>query len=236
MITLRRHIEITSKASSQESLAAYLSKLGVIQRIDLKEEIENNYPLKRVDVDYKSLPFKVYKNVFDLVLGQFIMIEQIFTGKDDVAKHLFDFSVLRLILRPKEDAEFDNTDQEKESLNDQNILDLDANVATSILADFTDDRNKVLFKDFAGVFYDPEAKKEEQEGDDATENENFEYKFMEQWYWYSIVRKLGGENILNYEKVYMLKMETVLPELSFLIQKAKIDKAQEFRNRVARGL
>jgi hypothetical protein len=86
------------------------------------------------------------------------------------------------------------------------------------------------------VFYDPDQEKEEEGEEELVENDSFEYKFREQWYWYNIVRRLGGENILNYDKVYMIKMESVLPELSFLIQKAKLDKAQEFRNRVARGL
>ena len=111
-----------------------------------------------------------------------------------------------------------------------NVLD-----AYSILNDFIDDRNKVLFNEFAGVFYEVNENKEE-EKEEETQEETFEYKFREQWYWYNIVRRLGGENILNYEKVYMLKMESVLPELSFLVQKAKVDKAQEFSNRAARGL
>ena len=218
-----------SYANSQQGLEAYFKTLGPIERLDTKEQIEEYYPIQRKRVDYDSLPFNAYRRVFDLVLGQFIMVEQIFTGKDEVPKHLFDFSVLRIILRPKGDTEFDNTDPEKEKANDNAILDLDAQVAISILADFTDDRNKTLFKDFAGVFYDPEEKEKEEEEEKVEEDQNFEYKFREQWYWYSIVRRLGGENILNYEKVYMLKMETVLPELSFLIQKAKLDKAQEFR-------
>lgn len=236
MITLRQHIEIMSHANSEAGLERYFRSLDPVKMLDIKAEIESVYPLSKKRVDYSKLNFNVYRRVFDLVLGQFIMIEQIFTGKDEVPKHLFDFSILRLILRPVEDSEFDNTNAEKEKKNDESILDLDIQVAFSILSDFTEDRNKTLFSDFAGVFYDPEESKEEEEEEEKNENETFEYKFREQWYWYSIVRRLGGENVLNYEKVYMLKMESVLPELSFLIQKAKLDKAQEFRDRVTRGL
>jgi hypothetical protein len=225
-----------SHANSEAGLERYFRSLDPVRMLDIKAEIESVYPLSKKRVDYSKLNFKVYRKVFDLVLGQFIMIEQIFTGKDEVPKHLFDFSILRLILRPIDDAEFDNTDTVKEKKNDESILDLDIQVAFSILSDFTEDRNKILFTDFAGVFYDPEESKEEEEEDDKKADDTFEYKFREQWYWYSIVRRLGGENILNYEKVYMIKMESVLPELSFLIQKAKLDKAQEFRDRVARGL
>ncbi len=236
MITLRQHIEIMSHANSEAGLERYFRSLDPVKMLDIKAEIESTYPLSKKRVDYSKLNFKVYRKVFDLVLGQFIMIEQIFTGKDEVPKHLFDFSILRLILRPIEDSEFDNTDTVKEKKNDESILNLDIQVAFSILSDFTEDRNKILFTDFAGVFYDPEESKEEEEEDDKKADDTFEYKFREQWYWYSIVRRLGGENVLNYEKVYMIKMESVLPELSFLIQKAKLDKAQEFRDRVSRGL
>jgi hypothetical protein len=236
MITLRRHIELTSHQGSEASLQAYLKGLGPVEHIDLLREIEESYPLKRIKVDYGALPFKANIRVFDLVLGQFIMVEQIFTGKEDIAKHLFDYSVLRLILRPKHHTEFDNTNPNDELENQNAILDLPADIAISIMADFVDDRNKTLFGDFAGVFYEVKEGEEEKKEEDESNEETFEYKFREQWYWYNIVRRLGGENILNYEKVYMLKMETVLPELSFLIQKAKIDKAQEFRNRVSRGL
>lgn len=235
MITLREHIGLTQSLNSESSLDAYLNSLGAVEAISLKRKMQEIYPIKKVQVDYEQLSFNAHRRVFDLVLGQFIMVEQIFTGKDEVPKHLFDFSVLRIILRPTEDLEFDNTNVTKERENDNKILDLDVVVATSILADFIEDRNKVLFSDFAGVFYDPDQEKEESDDGPAGEG-TFEYKFREQWYWYSIVRRLGGENILNYDKVYMIKMESVLPELSFLIQKAKLDKAQEFRDRVARGL
>lgn len=235
MITLREHIGLTQSLNSESSLDAYLNSLGAVEAISLKRKMQEIYPIKKVQVDYEQLSFNAHRRVFDLVLGQFIMVEQIFTGKDEVPKHLFDFSVLRIILRPTEDLEFDNTNVTKERENDNKILDLDVVVATSILADFIEDRNKVLFSDFAGVFYDPDQEKEESDDEPAGEG-TFEYKFREQWYWYNIVRRLGGENILNYDKVYMLRMESVLPELSFLIQKAKLDKAQEFRNRVARGL
>jgi len=119
-------------------------------------------------------------------------------------------------------------------------MNLPLDLAMSILKDFVQDRNKTLFEDFKGVFYDPDAEKEEEneEGmdDEFRKANDFEYKFREQWYWYNIVRKLAGEDLLKYDRIYMLKMESVLPELSFLIQKAKLDKAAEFRQRVANKL
>lgn len=237
MITLAQHIKIMSYSDNPSGLDSYFRSLDPVDMLELKLEIEQTYPLKPKKVDYSTIPFKAYTKVFDMVLGQFIMVEQIFTGKEDVPKHLFDYSILRLILRPKHHNEFDNTNEQDEIENNKAILDMDVSDAFAILSDFVNDRNRVLFKEFAGVFYEVKDEEEEQEEEKKDDkDEVFEYKFREQWYWYNIVRRLGGENILNYDKVYMLKMELVLPELSFLVQKAKLDKAQEFRDRVARGL
>ena len=51
---------------------------------------------------------KVYTDVNSLVLGQFIMLEQIITGKTKLPDHLIDLEIAKLIIRPKEDAVFDN--------------------------------------------------------------------------------------------------------------------------------
>lgn len=237
-MTLQEHINISDWMRNPAIFEARLKAMPVIDRVRILDEIENTYPIKPRPYDPKKLDFNIYTKVFDLVLGQFIMIEQIFTGKAGVQNNLLDYSILRLILRPKEDLLFDNTDLVKEKENDKRVLAMDVVDAMSILKDFVDDRNKTLFNDFKGVFYDPEADKEEDEERDELKesNETFEYKFKEQWYWYNIVRRLAGEDVLKYEQVYMLKMETVLPELSFLIQKAKLDKAAEFRAKVANKL
>lgn len=231
-------MDISAWMKNPAVFEAKTKSMSVIDRLNLFKSIQDTYPLKSVTYNKSELPFMVYENVFDLVLGQFIMIEQIFTGKAGIPDEHIDFSILRIILRPKQDIEFDNTDPEKESEHTKNILNMDITLAMSVLKKFVDDRNKVLFNDFKGVFYDPDSSKQDEEEESELDKSQvtFEYKFKEQWYWYNIVRNLAGENVLNYDKIYMLKMETVLPELSFLIQKAKIEKAQEFRNRVANKL
>lgn len=237
-MTLQEHINISEWVRTPELLDSKLKSMPVMQRVRTLEKIEETYPIQMRSWDKSKIDFNAYTKVFDLVLGQFIMIEQIFTGKTGTQNNLIDYSILKLILRPKEDVLFDNTDPIKEKNNDRKILSMDVVDAMSILKDFIDDRNKTLFSDFKGVFYDPEAKDEDEDSEDKLKeaNETFEYKFKEQWYWYNIVRKLANEDVLKYDSVYMLKMETVLPELSFLIQKAKLDKAEEFRRKVSNRL
>jgi hypothetical protein len=75
------------------------------------------------------------------------------------------------------------------------------------------------------VFYEvPDEDEEEQEEEDV-EQKTSESLFRQQWYWYSIVRTLANEDVTKYEQIYMLKMSTVLPEMSYLAQKDKIDGA-----------
>lgn len=239
MMTLGEHIELSQWMQDANTLERKMRELSIERRLKIFQDIEDSYPIKYQKVNYKELDFNVSPRVFDLVLGQFIMIEQIFTGKNPMPQYLADLQILTLILRPKHHAEFDNTNQEEELENRKNVMALPIGVAMSVLKDFVDDRNRVLFEEFKGVFYDPDADKEEEEeevDEEFKKANDFEYKFKEQWYWYNIVRKLAGEDVLKYDRVYMLKMETVLPELSFLIQKAKLDKAAEFRAKVANKL
>jgi hypothetical protein len=240
MMTLAEHIELSQWMKSPALLESKMRQLPIERRLKIYNDIEEYYPIEYQKYSVEDLDFQFNRRVFDLVLGQFIMIEQIFTGKDPSPQYISDLNILCLILRPKHHKEFDNTNPEEEKLHRQKILNLDLRLAMSILKDFVDNRNKTLFEDFKGVFYDPDVDEEEDEKeediDDIAKSNNFEYKFKEQWYWYNIVRKLAGEDVLKYDQVYMLKMETVLPELSFLIQKSKIEKAQEFRNRVANKL
>ena len=51
--------------------------------------------------------------------------------------------------------------------------------------------------------------------------------FYNQWYWYNIVRTLAQEDIRRYEEIYMMKMNIILPEMSFLAQKSKIEKMNQ---------
>jgi len=237
MMTFGEHIEISQWMQDPNFLERKMKELSVERRLKIFNDIDESYPIEYEKVDYDELGFNYSTRVFDLVLGQFIMIEQIFTGKNPMPQYIADLNILCLILRPKSHLEFDNTDQHQEAENRRNIMSLPIETAMSILKDFVDDRNRILFNEFKGVFYDPDAEEEEEEEDAKKESDNnFEYKFREQWYWYNIVRKLSNEDVLKYDKVYMLKMETVLPELSFLIQKSKLDKAAEFRARAASKL
>jgi len=223
MITVKQHIDSVGFLTKGNTVSDYLDSLVINEKIEYIRSVQNTYPLNDNLKKPKNLSNSSI-SVQQLVLGQFIMIEQIITGKTTTSDHLVDFEILKLIIRPSHHNEFDNSDLEEEKKNSEIILDMDVREAYWILNKFIDNREKILFNDFAGVFYEkPEDDLEEENLEEITANE----KFGQQWYWYNIVRMLSGEDIHKYEQTYMLPMDIVLPEMSFLAQKNKIESAKQ---------
>lgn len=237
MITLRQHIKAMNIVSKGGTPMDYANSLKPLNKLQFIKYSEQTYPLneKMKEPDVISSKRKVYRRVEDLVLGQFIMLEQIITGKTKLPDHLVDLEICKLIVRPMHHDVFDNEKIEDEKENEEYILNSDVREVYFLLNEFIENRNKTLFEDFAGVFYEPPEEKEEQTEEDE-KNKTAEMLFNQQWYWYSIVRKLGNEDITKYNEVYMLPMPTVLPEMSFLAQKSKIDAAEQRQAQAMRNL
>jgi len=130
-------------------------------------------------------------------------------------------------LRPKHHKEFDNQDPNDEVENEKNILSSPVQDVYNAINKYLDNRDFVLFKQFSGVFYEiNDDEDEEDQEEEKQEDKTSQNLFHQQWYWYSIVRKLANEDITKYEEIYMLKMATVLPEMSYLAQREKIESTQ----------
>lgn len=236
MITLKQHIDLMSYISSGGDLEKYVDSLETLEKLTFISYFDEVYPVQdnmvwSNDIDAER---NVYTSVDSLVLGQFIMLEQIITGKTELPDHLIDLEILKLIVRPKEDEIFDNDNVEKEIDNEQYILNCDVRFVYAVLDRYINNRNKTLFQDFAGVFYEPND--DEEEDEEAVKNRTAEMMFNHQWYWYSIVRMLSGEDIHRYEETYLLPMRIVLPEMSFLAQKNKIEAAKQREQQLMRKL
>ena len=74
------------------------------------------------------------------------------------------------------------------------------------------------------------------EEEQTEEERTSEMLFSQQWYWYSIVRMLANEDITKYDEIYMLPMSTVLPEMSYLAQRNKIESAKQRQQQLLRKL
>jgi hypothetical protein len=212
----------------------FIASLNDIEKINFIAFFEEVYPVQDNMLGDEKLneEKKVYSDVNSLVLGQFIMLEQIITGKTKLPDHLIDLEIAKLIIRPKQDEVFDNEDINKESDNQEYILNSDVRRVYYVLNTYIDNRNKILFEDFAGVFYEAN----DEDGEEESEDVGSDMVFNQQWYWYSIVRMLSGEDIHKYEQTYMLPMRTVLPEMSYLAQKSKIESANQRQQEAMRKL
>jgi len=235
MISLRQHIEMMEWLQAGESPAKYIAKMKPLESLDFLRYSEDTYPIKD-NLKKPSVSKKYYTNVESLVLGQFIMLEQIITGKTKLADHLIDFEIAKLIIRPIEQQVFDNEDAKKENENAGEILSMDVREVYWVLEQFIEARNKTLFKDFSGVFYDAKEEEDNEVEEDNKEDKTSEMLFSQQWYWYSIVRMLANEDITKYDEIYMLPMMTVLPEMSYLAQKSKIESAKQRQQQAMRKL
>ena len=223
MITLSQHIESVKILRNKNTVSDYLETLSVHDKLEYIRSVENTYPVES-NLKKPKITKNISLTIEQLVLGQFIMIEQIITGKTSTEDYLVDLEILKLIIRPESHEEFDNSDYDLEKINESLILDMDVREAYWILNKFIDNRERILFNDFSGVFYEKPTDiiEEDEEIEEFTAKE----KFSQQWYWYNIVRMLSGEDIHKYEKTYMLPMNVVLPEMSFLAQKNKIESAR----------
>lgn len=232
MITFRQHIDLMDAISKGKTTIEYSDTLKPIEKLNFLKNAVKTYPLSDNFIYPKTIEskLKTHKKVEDLVLGQFIMLEQIITGKTKLPDHLVDLEISKLIIRPLHHDIFDNENMEDEKNNQEIILDSDVREIYYLLDNFIENRNKTLFNDFAGVFYEPNTDEEEDEEESDSENIEAEMLFNQQWYWYTIVRKLANEDITKYGEIYMLPMPVVLPEMSFLAQKSKIEAAEQRKN------
>ena len=231
MIDFKTHIKLFKEFNSEKDIESYLNSLDVLDRLQTSRDIKETYPIdeKAAVTKYIFENFNVTLGVEQAVLGQFIMLEQIITGKTNFeSQNQRDLEFAKLILRPKHHKEFDNENENDEKENEQNILSSPVQDIYSVVNTYLENRDYVLFKQFSGVFYEIPDEDEEIEEEDL-DNKTNENLFHSQWYWYSMVRMLAKEDVTRYEEIYMLKMSTVLPEMSYITQKEKIDRVQTRR-------
>ena len=233
MISLRQHIQIMEHIQSGKSPETLIEEMKPLEALDFSRSSEKTYPITD-NLKQPKTNKRLYTNVQSLVLGQFIMLEQIITGKTKLPDHLVDLEIAKLVIRPKENEVFDNEDVMKDRSNQEDILDMDVREVYWVLDSFIENRNQTLFKDFAGVFYDAQDDSEEEEQEE--EEKTSDMLFNQQWYWYSIVRTLANEDITRYSEIYMLPMSTVLPEMSYLAQRNKIESAKQRQSQAMRKL
>ena len=232
MITFKEHISYSKSLTIDDDGIVSAEDLDGLEKLDLLRRMAEVYPIKesRRITPYIKENFNVNKGVMDLVLGQFIMIEQILTGKAKFkSDEEMELAILELVLRPKHHEEFDNVNPIDKQQHREKLLNSPVQDLYNVLQRYLGNREDILFNKFKGVFY--EVNEETDEVEEKVDNTSETgAQFYSQWYWYSIVRMLGQEDIRRYSEIYMLSMSDVLPEMSYLAQKNKVESAQQRQN------
>jgi hypothetical protein len=207
-----------AEASKNDSLEKFLEEISAVEKIDVirASEAFEDSRFKAVDASSIAERYKVYTDITKMSLTQFILLEYAIKADFDEAR------IATIVIRPKDEPSFDNTDQEKEEDLVSLIFDEDALAVSHIILSMMKNRDYVLFTKFDGVIYD---KIEPVEGEEEEEDEEPD-TFNERWFWYSIVRSLANEDLTKFEFVYDMKMSDVLVEMAYRFQLAKRQEAE----------
>ena len=116
---LKDHIKLLKFLKDSSDIQEFLNQYRGMDKLNISRSLKENYPLKPTSTVTPIIKesFKVYTDVNNLVLGQFIMLEQIITGKTHLPEYQVDLEILKLILRPKHHIFFDNEKEEDEKNN-----------------------------------------------------------------------------------------------------------------------
>ena len=207
-----------AEAARRDELDKFLNDISALEKLDViraSDDFEDSR-FKTVDASSIAERYNVYTDIMRMSLTQFILLEYSIKADFDEA------SVASIIIRPKEEIEFDNTDQEKEEKLISEIFEEDALAVSHIILSMMKNREYVLFTKFEGVIYD---KIEPVEGEDESYADEPD-TFTERWFWYSIVRSLANEDLTKFQFVYDMKMSDVLVEMAYRVQLAKRQEAE----------
>jgi hypothetical protein len=200
-------------AVREDRLDKFLSDIPILERLDVMNAADavEEGSFRAIDASSIASRYNVYTDVLNMSLTQFILLE--YAIKADFNESL----IAKTVIRPKDEPEFDNTDQEKEEALISSIYEEDAIAVSYIIKSMMNSREYVLFTKFEGVIYN---RYEIEEGEEEEEPEEPD-TFTERWFWYSIVRALANEDLQKFQYVYDMRMSDVLVELAYRVQLSK---------------
>ena len=198
------------EAIKSDSLEKFLSDITPGEHVDVMRGIDTltDPTLRAVDASFLYERYNVFTDILKMSLTQFILLEYAIKADFDEAK------IASICVRPKDELEFDNTDQEREEEHLTNLYEEDASVMQMITKSLMHNREYVLFTKFDGVIYNKIEPSDDEEDDEPEAPDTFN----ERWFWYSIVRALANEDLQKFDFVYSMKMSDVLVELAYRTQ------------------
>ena len=219
-----------ANAISENRFDEFIEEISPLEKLDIIRQLSEADDASFRTVDASSIcdRYTVYTDVLKMSLTQFILLE---TSIKSLAS---ESDIALIIIRPKDELEFDNTDQEKEEELISSIYEEDGMAISYIIKSMLNNREYILFTKFDGVIYNKVEKSDEDE-DEEDEVVDSSIDFNERWFWYSIVRSLANEDLTKFQFVYDMKMSDVLVELAYRVQLAQKNenerRAEEARRR-----
>ena len=197
-------------ALREDKLEQFLKDISISERIDVMRAADrlNEGSFRDVDASSMADRYNVFTDILKMSLTQFILLEYAIKGGFAEA------GIAQIVIRPKDELEFDNTDQDKEEALMSAIYEEDAMAVSHIIKSVMQNRDYVLFTKFEGVIYNKIEISEDEEDEEPEEPDTFN----ERWFWYSIVRALANEDLTKFQFVYDMKMSDVLVELAYRTQ------------------
>lgn len=199
------------EAIREDKVDQFILDISAGERVDVMRGVDAlvDPTLRAVDASSLYERYNVFTDILKMSLTQFILLEYAIKADFDEAK------IASICIRPKDETEFDNTDQEREEEHLSSIYDEDSAAVTYVIKSIMHNRDYVLFTKFDGVIY---SRIEPVEGEEEDEEDSAPDPFNERWFWYSIVRALANEDLQKFDFVYSMKMSDVLVELAYRTQ------------------
>lgn len=202
-----------AEAIKENRLEKFLKEISTVEQLEIMDAADTYEEASFRTIDASSIAerYNVYTDILKMSLTQFILLEHAI--KSDFNESL----IASIIIRPKDESEFDNTDHEREEQLIDLIYQEDYIAVSHIIKSMMHNRDYILFTKFEGVIYN---RIEPIEGEEEEEPEEPD-TFNERWFWYSIVRALANEDLTKFQFVYDMKMSDVLVEMAYRVQLAR---------------
>lgn len=201
----------------------FIDSLSPADKVEMMRDLDTfaDPSLRAVDASFMFDKYNVYTDITKMTLTQFIMLEH--TLQSEV---ISESDIASIVIRPKDEPEFDNTNQEVEDSLINSIYEEEAESVAFIIKSMLHNRDYILFTKFDGVLYTKIEKEESVEEDE--DEDNGPDPFVQRWFWYSIVRSLANEDLQKFQFVYDMRMSDVLVELAY---KAQLNERMENERR-----
>ena len=212
------------QAINDGKLEEFASSVPFSERIEFIEYMDDVLNEKHASCDKSDIKsrYKVYMNILDMTLTQFIYLEH-------EIKHGMTQRLLSLIVRPIDEESFDDT-TENEEAHINAISDEDATTMMGIIHEMKKNREYNLFTKFSGVIYVVHDETDEEEDEEPIQEDTFSSR----WFWYAIVKRLANNDITKFSEIYSLMMGEVLVDLAYETQLNEMEenqrRAEEARN------